>query len=487
MDAAANSLQHTSDVPDVIVVGGGLAGLAAATALAEDGARVTLLERRPELGGRAYSYEHASLGETLDSQHVLLGCCTNLEDMMRRAGADHNIRWYDELLFLEPNGGRSVMKPGALPAPAHQTMSFLRASMLSLEDKARIASGLCEFLRGYPADDHESFATWLDRTKQTARARLHFWEPVVLGALNDTFENTSTKYAGKVFHETFLRSPAGGRLGIPALPLTEFFQPAIDYAQRLGVQIHRKEGASALERLESGGWRVRCGDDSYEAPTVILALDRKGVQGLTSSLGDAPEGLLPAADASFVASPITTVHLWYDRDVTGVDHAVLLDTRIQWVFTKSRIRGWPTERGSYQELTISASRAELKKSREAILDEAVREFELFFPAARTAKLSKSNVLKEARATFSVVPGLDRFRPSQATNWPGLFLAGDWTQTEWPSTMEGAVRSGRLAAGAVRGELLRFLSPELAAEGWMRWLSQSHPPLARFLPTPAKKL
>ena len=169
----------------------------------------------------------------------------------------------------------------------------------------------------------------------------------------------------------------------------------------------------------------------------------------------------------FVPAPITTIHLWYDRDVTGLDHAVLLDTRIQWVFTKSRIRRWPQERGSYQELVISASWPELEMGREEILSSALAEFETFFPAAREAKLLKSGVLKEARATFSVTPGLDRFRPQQATQWKGLYVAGDWTATEWPSTMEGAVRSGRLAAGAAMGDRLRFMAPELSASGLMR--------------------
>jgi zeta-carotene desaturase len=173
----------------------------------------------------------------------------------------------------------------------------------------------------------------------------------------------------------------------------------------------------------------------------------------------------------FTVAPITTVHLWYDRDVVGIDHAVLLDTRIQWMFAKSRIRRWPVERGSYLELVISASWPELEMGREEILSSALRELEQFFPAVKIAKLVKSGVLKEARATFSVTPGLDRFRQKQATEWSGLYLAGDWTATEWPSTMEGAVRSGRLAAGTLMGDANRFMAPELPAQGLMRWLSR----------------
>jgi zeta-carotene desaturase len=178
-----------------------------------------------------------------------------------------------------------------------------------------------------------------------------------------------------------------------------------------------------------------------------------------------------------VAAPITTVHLWFDRDVTELDHAVLLDTRIQWMFAKSRIRSWERSRGSYLELVISASWAELSLGRQEILSSALAEAESFFPGIRTAHLVKSSVLKEARATFSVVPGLDSVRPEQATNLKGLFVAGDWTRTDWPSTMEGAVRSGRLAAGALVGELTHFLAPELPPSGLMRWISKSQPQLA----------
>lgn len=448
---------------DVVVAGAGLAGLAAANALAGDGASVLLLERRPEPGGRAYSYLHPALAETVDSQHIVLGCCTNLLELCEQAGSAGKLRWYDELTFLEPSGAQSVMKPGPLPAPGHQTLSFLRAPMLSLKDKAGIARGLLHFLRGYPADDRESFAEWIRRTGQTERAIRHFWEPVIWGALNDVFERCSTKYAGKVFHETFLRSPGGGRLGIPTEPLTEFFAPVTELARMKGVRVEAKSGVDALQQ-SGDGWTVRCGEQEFHARNVILALNFTETQKL---LGTLPNFLLEPSP--FLSAPITTVHLWYDREVSELDHAVLLDTRIQWMFHKSRIRRWAPERGSYLELTISASWPELKQGRQEILGSALAEAEMFFPLIRDAKLLKSSVLKEARATFSVTPGLDASRPDQQTALPGLFLAGDWTKTEWPSTMEGAVRSGRLAAGALAGK--NFMAAELPARGLMRWLSK----------------
>jgi zeta-carotene desaturase len=464
---------------DVVVVGAGAAGLAAAVALARDGARVTLLERRPFVGGRAYSYVHPALGETIDSQHVVVGCCANFLDLIGQAGAADSIRWYDALCFLEPstNGTprQSWVKPSDLPAPAHNSLSFLRAPMLTLRDKVGIAIGLAHFLRGSPATDEESFAAWLIRTRQTDRAIRHFWEPVVAGALNDTFERCSTKYAAKVFYESFLRSPEAGRLGIPAAPLSEFFQPAVDLAKRLGVDMRANASVDAIAHTADGRWKIKTRDSEIESDAIILATGLRQTQDLIQSLavrGASPDPATQIPFEKFVAAPITTIHLWYDREVTDLDHAVLLDTRIQWMFAKSRIRRWEASRGSYLELVISASWPEIDMTREQILASALREVELFFPRAREATLLKSAVLKEARATFSVTPGLDRFRPQQTTAYPSLYVAGDWTATEWPSTMEGAVRSGRLAAGELLGNRTRFLAPETPATGLMRWLSRA---------------
>jgi zeta-carotene desaturase len=294
---------------------------------------------------------------------------------------------------------------------------------------------------------------------------------VVVGALNDGFERCSTKYAGKVFHESFLRSPEGGRLGIPARPLTEFFTPVVARARAEGVRVELRAGVESVRENNGGGWSVVGNGREMVGDSVVLATDFRQTQRILAGVPGLPESLREGAGSPFVAAPITTIHLWFDRDVTDLDHAVLLDTRIQWMFAKSRIRGWEASRGSYLELVISASWPEIEMGREAILAAALAEARVFFPRINKAKLLKTSVLKEARATFSVTPGLDRFRPAQTTGLPGLFLAGDWTATEWPSTMEGAVRSGRLAAGAVRGDRLKFMAPELPATGWMRWLSR----------------
>ncbi len=344
--------------------------------------------------------------------------------------------------------------------------------MLGFADKAGIARGLLQFLRGYPAGDEESVAQWLARTGQTDCAIRHFWQPVIVGALNDSFERCSLKYAGQVFHETFLKSAEGGRLGIPALPLSEFYaRVSDDVAAHAGV-LHAKSSVQALAR-EADGWAVTLQDGTcVVARSLVLAVSFEHVAELLPKtvLAEA----LPHGTGIFQHSPITTVHLWYDREITELDHAVLLDTTIEWIFHKSRIRGWSPERGSYVELTISASHKQLRQTREEILSRALEELQSFFPEAKRAMLRKSGVLKEAKATFSVGPGLDAMRPLQQTAVPGLFLAGDWTRTGWPSTMEGAVRSGYLAAEAVAaasGQSQTFLQPNLPPAGLMRFLAR----------------
>ncbi len=461
---------------DVLVVGAGPAGLAAAAALAGAGKGVTVLERKPYVGGRAYSYEHPALGEVVDSQHVMVGCCTNLIELTNEAGSTEKIRWYDEQTFLEPGGRASKIAVSALPAPLQFAPSFAGMQMLGWKDKFGVARGLMEFFRGYPADDSESVEAWLRRTKQTALSIRHFWKPILMATLNDGIQNCSTRYAGKIFHELFIKSSTGGRLGIPTVPLSEFYADVAHLIESRGGVVRLRASVESMEQQPNGGWRVSVADADYLAESVILAIPFEQVQRLLPAMRlverDAERAVLEAKIARQIHSPLTSVLLWFDREIADLDHAWLLDTTIEWFFHKSRIRGYAREKGSYVELVIAGSKAQLQMTREEILSSALRELAMFFPEVKTAKVVKSGVLKEARATFSVIPGLDAFRPGQTTAWPGLFLAGDWTQTEWPSTMEGGVRSGRLAAGEVVGERMRFMAPEIPASGLMRWFSRT---------------
>jgi squalene-associated FAD-dependent desaturase len=471
---------------DVVVIGAGVAGLAAAEALSRAGAGVALLERKPYVGGRAYSYPHPALDEVIDSQHVIVECCTNLVDLFQRCGADKHIRWYDSIPFLEPATAsrgvrRSDIGSGVLPAPMHSALSFLSADMLSFSDKLSIGRALLVFLRGYPASDAEPFSDWLRRARQSDRATRHFWEPVVVSTLNDSFERCSTRYAGQVFHELFLKNSRGSRQGIPTQPLSEFYEHLAALAQKQGTTLHLRSSVDRIQQLADGSWQaIDSNYEAFNAPNLVLALPFEQSARLIGTLPeDSPqrEQLLPAFD-HFTSAPFTTIHLWLDRSVTDLDQAALLDTRIQWMFNKSRIRrdepGESEKAGEYLEIVIAASFAELHRTREDILSSAIEELTQFFPAMREAKILKSGILKEARATFSVVPGLDAHRPlADAGN--GLYLAGDWTRTGWPSTMEGAARSGRLAAEAVAaacGQSSKFLTPDLPPSGFMRFLPLS---------------
>ncbi len=222
----------------VAVVGGGLAGLAAGCALAESGFRVTLFERRPYLGGRASSYQHPGTGEVVDNcQHVLLGCCTNLIRFYERLGVEHQIRWYDQLTFLEPGGRASVIAPSALPAPFHTTPAFLRARCLELSDKVAIGMAMAALAPASPRDDGESFLTWLRRHQQTKQAIERFWKPVLVSALNEELDRVSVSCAAQVIRESFLKSATAGRMGVPTVPLTELYSVAGDYITTHGGEI----------------------------------------------------------------------------------------------------------------------------------------------------------------------------------------------------------------------------------------------------------
>jgi squalene-associated FAD-dependent desaturase len=462
---------------ETIVVGAGVAGLNAAASLAQAGVKVTVLERRPYVGGRAYSYLHPALDEVVDSQHVLLGCCTNLLEFCAEAGVAEKIRWYDKQTFLTPDGGASVIARSGLPAPMTYAGSFLQASMLGAADKVAVARGLMGLIRGVRESDDESVAQWYQRTGQTERAVRHLWEPIVLATLNDSAEKCSMGYAGKVFYEIFLKNAEGGRLGIPTVPLSEFYAAGAGLVEARGGRVELRAGVEALAQRGDGRWELRVGDAVHVADDVVLALPFEQTLRLMSGMSLQDDALQDYMQADlidtmgrFVHSPFISILLWFDREICDLDHAWLLDTTIQWFFHKSRIRRYAPGSGSYVELVIAGSRSELPKSRAEVLEPALKELQRFFPEVAKAKLLKSGILKEARATFSVTPGLERSRPAQATGIPGLYIAGDWTRTDWPSTMEGAARSGRLAAGAVVGDPLRFLVRELPAEGVMSWLA-----------------
>jgi zeta-carotene desaturase len=472
--------QQNSQRQTVAVIGGGLAGLSAGSALADAGYRVELFERRPYLGGRASSYELPGTGEVVDNcQHVLLGCCTNLIDFYRRLGVEQQIRWYDEITFILPGGRSSTLKPGTLPAPFHSAPSFLDSSVLDLQDKFVIVRAMMALVPALPTDDGETFLSWLLRHGQTQQAIDRFWAPVLVSALNEDLNRVSVPYAALVFRESFLKSSGAGRMGLPSVPLSQLYGAAAQYIEARGGKVHLRAPVDSVYPDPNGAWLCVGGKD-VRADYAILATPFGGAEKL---LPDSPEAEALRQDLhKFGSSPITGIHLWFDREITPLEHAVLLERTIQWMFHKSKIlatRKELAQSGSYVELVVSSSRTLVDKSRSEIIEMAVKEMGEFFPIVREAKLTKATVIKEVHATFSPMPGSDAFRPSNRSPWPRLFLAGDWTATGWPSTMEGAVRSGYGAAEALSGR--KFLVPDLPAKGLMRLCGESAAPLSPLSP------
>ncbi len=452
----------------VAIIGGGLAGLSAGCALAECGFRVTVFERRPYLGGRASSYQHPGTGEIVDNcQHVLLGCCTNLIDFYQRLGVQDRIGWYDRLTFLEPGGRTSVLKPSALPAPFHSSFSFLGLNFLGIRDKMGIGYAISLLAAKLRSDTGESFESWLRRHHQTDRAIERFWKTVLVSALNEDLDRVSIPYAAQVIRESFLKSARAGCMGVPTVPLTELYSVAGEYIRARGGKIRLRTTATALRpHVDSA---VVSGDG--EETIFDFAISAAPFDALARMLPQSPEAeALNQSLEKFETSPITGIHLWFDRQITDLDHAVLLDRTIQWMFHKSKIQKKADSNGSYVELVVSASKQLVDKSRGEIIDLALTELREFFPRAREAVLIKSTVIKEVHATYSPKPGADLYRPKPQTLWPRIFLAGDWTATGWPATMEGAVRSGYAAADHVLsalGQQRRFLLPDLPPSGLMK--------------------
>ena len=466
----------------VAIIGGGLAGLAAATALADAGYLVELFERKPFLGGRASSYELPGTGEVVDNcQHVLLGCCTNLVDFYYRLGVQRQIRWYDEITFILPGGKSSTLKSGELLPPFHAAPALLKSSLLGVRDKLGIARAMLALMPGLPNDDGENFLAWLERHGQTKQAIDRLWAPVLVSALNEELDRISVRHAAMVFRDSFLKSPEAGWMGVPAVPLSELYGTAAAYIEARSGKVHLRSVVDSIH-AENDAVRLCVGGEEVRADYAVLATP---FNGLEKVLPDAPEMEELRSRASHLeSSPITGIHLWFDREITPLEHAVLLERTIQWMFHKSKIldpnrsnvgssrgpqalatRKESAQRGSYLELVVSSSKTLVDKPRGEIIDMAVRQLAEFFPSVRQANLTKATVVKEVHATFSPAPGSDALRPSNMSPWPRLFLAGDWTATGWPATMEGAVRSGYGAAEALSGQ--KFLVPDLPAKGWMR--------------------
>jgi squalene-associated FAD-dependent desaturase len=467
------------------VIGGGLAGITAAIALAESGADVTLLEARPRLGGATCSFSRDGL--TVDTgQHIFLGCCTAYRGLLDRLGmAEHaTVQGRFDVTVLAPGANgrprKARLRRTALPGPLHMLPALGRYPFLSLAERAKVARPALAMRFVDPADpaaDTQRFGDWLARRGQSERTRRALWDLFSVSALNIAGDDASLALAAVVVKTGLLGKNNAADIGVPALPLGELHGDAgANLLAKLGARVMMGTKVAAIEPGETG-YRIQLAPgESITVDAVVLAVPHEKAAPLI------PAGALPeqtvAGWAGLGASPIVNVHVIYDRPVMDLPFVAAIDSPVQWVFDRTRISGISASnhgasnygasnhgasnhgasnhgRPGRQYLAISLSAADQYADTPVaeLQEQFVPALAELFPAARDAEVTEFFVTRERRATFRQTPGSGALRPKAATARPGLVLAGAWTDTGWPDTMEGAVRSGLAAAAELRRTVL----------------------------------
>lgn len=447
----------------IVILGGGLAGLAAATALAErlGPAEATMLvvESKPRLGGRASSFPDPISGELIDlCQHVSMGCCTNFMHFCRTLGIDSFLTPQPALFFMTADRRISRFAADPLPAPLHLARGFWRLHTLTFGEKLRIAFALLKLRR--PIDDDPPFSDWLTRHGQSPRMIDRFWSVVLTSALNETPDRIGLRYARKVFIDGFLTHRRGFEVSIPNVPLGRLYGAEMhEWFERHGVE-RRLSSPVRRIRVESdraAGVELQSGE-FLNADWIVAALPfERLIETLPADVVAHEPALANLRRLGH--SPITSVHVWFDRPATELPHVVLVDCLGQWVFN----RGETAPGEYYLQVVVSAARRLRELGREETERQVIAELRKLFPPLRDATVRRVRAITDPFATFSAVPEVDRLRPGPTTPMPNVLLAGDWTATGWPATMEGAVRGGYRAAEALLerlGRPARCIQPDL---------------------------
>ncbi|MEQ7010732.1 hydroxysqualene dehydroxylase HpnE [Actinopolymorpha sp. B17G11] len=440
----------------VAVVGGGLAGIAAACRLADRGAAVTLLEARPHLGGATYSFPRGDL--TVDTgQHVFLRCYEAYRWLLDRLGvsADAPVQERFAIPVLHRGSADLPYRTAWLrrsrrgPAPLHLGAALARYAPLSLADRARLTPAVLA-LRTVdpddPANDTLTFGSWLRIRGQSGHAVDRLWALITVAALNLHPDDASLGLAARVFRTGLLEDSRAADLGIPAVPLRQLHaEPAARLLAHLGVRLHTKAKVAAIvpaRDRDTAGFLVRTHDGEVAVDSVVLAVPHQAAGTLV------PEQAAPLRYrwTGLGSSPIVNVHLHYDRSVMPLAFAAALDSPVQWVFDRSQAAG--VHCGQYLVVSLSAAHRHIATPAEELERQYADAMVALFPRARDARLIESFVTREPHATFRQGPGTAALRPAPRTELPGLVLAGAWTATGWPDTMEGAVRSGLRAADSI---------------------------------------
>lgn len=440
----------------VAVVGGGLAGIAAALRCADAGCEVTLFEARPRLGGLTHSFQRGQL-QVDNGQHVFLRCCTAYRALLDRLGVADLVAVQSRLDIPVRSPGRTSaarLRRSRLPAPLHLAGSVLRYSPLSVAERLRFGLAGFALRRLDPADpatDRQAFGAWLAARGQSVRATSALWDLVGIATLNAPAAETSLGLAATVFQVGMLTDAAAADIGWSLVPLQRLHgDAAMQCLVRAGVDVRISAKVRALSRV-SGSWLVAGRDGAVEADHVVLAVPPTAAEGLL------PGGalLLPAGwSARLGTSPIVNAHIAYDRKVFDGPFFAAVDSPVQWVFDRTAQSGYRD--GQYVAVSLSAADAIVDTPVAGIRQLILPALARLLPGARRAEVRDFFVTRERQATFRPAPGTASLRPAARTALPGLYLAGAWTATGWPATMEGAVRSGDAAAAAV-------LAPEASLE------------------------
>ncbi|MEU2296512.1 hydroxysqualene dehydroxylase HpnE [Streptomyces antibioticus] len=440
-----------------VVVGGGLAGVTAALALADAGVRVTLLEGRPRLGGLAFSFQRGEL--TVDNgQHVYLRCCTAYRWFLDRiegsALAPLQPRLDVPVVDVDRPEGRRLgrLRRDPLPVPLHLGRGLAAYPHLSLAERARVgraALALKALDLTDPALDTQDFGSWLTAHGQSARAVEALWDLVGVATLNAVAGDSSLALAAMVFKTGLLSDPGAADIGWAHVPLGELHdrlaRKALDSA---GVRTETRTRVTSLSRTDNGCWNVQVPGETLTADAVVLAVpQRETYDLLPAGALDARERLLDIGTA-----PILNVHVVYDRPVLRAPFLAALGTPVQWVFDRTGASG--LREGQYLAVSQSAAQDEIDLPVADLRARYLPELRKLLPGTRDAEVRDFFVTRERTATFAPTPGVGRLRPGARTQAPGLYLAGAWTATGWPATMESAVRSGVSAADAALSALGR---------------------------------
>ena len=439
----------------VLVLGGGLSGLSAACHLLDNGYRVSLIEKRPFLGGRAFSFKDEESGVEVDNgQHVFMGCCHYYIDFLKKIGAYKNAFMQDRL-HLEVIGRDKVATLSSRPqlGDLHLLPSFLGYMHLNIKERLQALNALLSIKRidrlAHAEElDGQSFYQWLRKHHQSERAIRNLWNLIILPTLNEDVHTASALMAIMVFQEGLLKSPKEATIGLSKVGLTSLAgEPAARYIEERGGGLVMGTAATSIQ-IDQGkvqGIEV-AGGSLFVADYYVSALPFDILTQLLPTEVAQDSFFSRASKLDF--APIVGVHLWYDRHVMDGDMAGFVDSPLQFIFNKSRIQGQNDGPGQYLCISLSGAWPYNEMSKSEVRDLFVREMEAHFPRAKGAKLERVLVVKQPQATFRSVPGSGSHRLPQRTPIPNLFVAGEWTDTGWPSTMEGAVRSGTMAAEAL---------------------------------------